>query len=205
LTDCAQGGSAYTSSEHADAGEVAKAAFDDDSRTKWLATESAAWLRYQAAAPCAARFYTLTSADDEPARDPKEWVVEGSNDGDTWIALDQRQHQNFAFRHQTRVYQLSKDAAFQNYRLRFTANHGDPELQLAEVEFLSVRGEGAIAQPSAATQTQPALPQDESLFTRLVTRLDCSVSTPGSHKPLGSFGLLALALFALVLRRISRS
>ena len=181
LNDCAQGGTVSASLEYRDAGEVASAAFDDDSRTKWLATEASAWLRYQAKSACAARFYTLTSADDEPARDPKEWALEGSNDGETWAVLDERHNEDFAFRHQTRVFALQKPGPFQSYRLRVTANHGDGKLQLAELELLSVRGESMPAQADAAAEThgQPC---------------GCSVAAPGSR---AGVPLLLLALLLL--------
>jgi len=46
--------------------------------------------------------YTVTSANDEPGRDPKSWQLEGSNDeGATWTAVDTQTDQTFANRFQT--------------------------------------------------------------------------------------------------------
>jgi predicted alpha-1,2-mannosidase len=196
LSDCAQGGTARASLDNAEWGEVAGAAFDDDSRTKWLAKDAAAWLSYKVPSACAARFYTLTSADDEPARDPKEWTLEGSNDGDTWVALDQRHNEDFGFRHQTRVFELPKPAAYQSYRLRVTANHGDPKLQLAELELLRVRSD-RTPPPAAAA---PSLHQD-SLWCRLLKRCSCSVVAPGSA---GGFSWVPWLLLALAFCRRKR-
>jgi len=191
LSDCAQAGTASASLDNAESGEGPGAAFDDDSRTKWLATDAAAWLSYKMPSACAARFYTLTSADDEPARDPKEWTLEGSNDGDTWIALDQRHNEDFGFRHQTRVFELHQPAAYQSYRLRVTANHGDLRLQLAELELLRVRSD-RTAPPGAAA---PGLHQD-SFWCSLVKRCSCSCSVvaPGSVVGFPWFSWLLLAL-----------
>lgn len=191
LTDCAQGGAASASSENAENDESARAAFDDDSRTKWLATAPSASLRYLGPGSCVARFYTLTSANDEPARDPKEWLLEASNDGgETWIVLDERHNEAFPFRFQTRVFELPQPAAYRSYRLRIIANYGDPYTQLAEVEFLSVRGQGAARAPT----TRPV--GSESAMNMFVCwvakRCNCSVVAPGATSARSPLVLLAL-------------
>lgn len=195
LEDCAQGGAARASSEHHEAGEVASAAFDDDSRTKWLAQSSSAWLSYQAEGACVARFYTLTSADDEPARDPKEWTLEGSNDEQRWVVLDQRHNEDFAFRHQTRVFRLQRLGTFRSYRLRITANHGDPMVQLAELELLRNRAQRRPPEPDAAASAA----HEDSLWCELAKRCSCSVAAPGA-----AHGTPAWLLLLCALRRRTR-
>jgi hypothetical protein len=179
LTDCAQGGSASASSQNTESGDLAQGAFDDDSRTKWVATAPEAWLQYLSPGSCVARFYTLTSAGDEPASDPKEWIVEGSNDGgETWAVLDERHNEQFRFRFQTRVFELRTPAAYRSYRLRIGANYGDPYTQLAEVEFLSVRGQGAkAAEGERPVASESAL---KVWVCRLAKRCHCSVVAPGA-------------------------
>jgi hypothetical protein len=193
LTDCAQAGNASASSENSEFDEVAKGAFDDDSRTKWVALAPSAWLQYMSPGSCSARFYTLTSANDEPARDPKEWLLEGSNDGgETWAVLDQRHNEQFRFRFQTRVFELPHPGAYRSYRLRVNANYGDPYTQLAEVELLSVRGQGAKAAPLERDVAS------ESAFKiwicKIAKRCNCSVTAPGAVLHHGAwlwFALLA--------------
>jgi hypothetical protein len=38
--------------------------------------------------------FAITSANDAPARDPKNWEFQGSNDGATWTTLDSRNGQS---------------------------------------------------------------------------------------------------------------
>ena len=56
--------------------------------------------------------YSLTSANDAPARDPKDFTLQGSNDGTTWTDLDSRtghelqravRHQHLRFANTTAV------------------------------------------------------------------------------------------------------
>ena len=83
--DCAQGGSASSSADNASAGETAAQAFDDDSATKWLTHEAQGYLQYQFAngESHSIDMYTVTSAADEPERDPVDWTLSSSHDGTT--------------------------------------------------------------------------------------------------------------------------
>ena len=137
--DRARGGSAHASAENSAAGEVVANAFDDDSATKWLARENHAFLEYRFARAerHAIDMYTLTSANDEPARDPHDWTLSGSDDGVSWSVLDTRRAERFAWRQETRVFSVARPAPFHMYRLTVARNHGAPFTQLAEVELLS--------------------------------------------------------------------
>lgn len=110
---------------------------DRDSSTKWYASGSG---RPTPAAPVHAIYtldaattvtgYSLTSADDRPARDPRAWTVLGSNsptaaahaDDPSWTALDTESGQSFDTRHQTDFYAVGAPRAYRYYQLRVTAN-----------------------------------------------------------------------------------
>jgi hypothetical protein len=203
MTDCAQGGVPSASSENPDNNELAQHAFDDDSRSKWLAQASSAWLRYQLSSECPIRFYTLTSANDEAARDPKDWVLEGSNDGTNWSKLDERQNENFTYRFQTRVFQLNNDVAFSQYRLSIRANHGGPQTQLSELELLQARDSSAIVvQPKAAQADEGEAP---SVWSRVGDHLGCAVIPQRLGRGWrGALPLVAAVLIALAFRRRAR-
>ncbi len=65
------------------------------------------------------RRYALTSANDFPQRDPRDWRLLASNDGGkTWVTLDTRKGEVFSERHQRRVFQLTNQQAFNIYRLQ---------------------------------------------------------------------------------------
>lgn len=95
------------------------------------------WLRYDFGAGKARTInrYTMTSADDVPGRDPKDWQFQGSNDGSTWATLDTRSDQSFACRFQTVPYGIATPGAYRYYRLNVTANHGAEVTQLSELGF----------------------------------------------------------------------
>jgi hypothetical protein len=137
--DRARGGSASASAENSSGGEVAAKAFDDDSATKWLVREDHGFLEYRfaSAEKHAIDMYTLTSANDEPGRDPTDWTLSGSNDGASWFALDTRQAQSFEWRQQTRVFAVAQPVPYNVYRLTIERNHGAPMTQLGEIELLS--------------------------------------------------------------------
>jgi len=65
------------------------------------------------------RQYALTSANDFPQRDPRDWRLLASNDGGrTWVTLDVRTGEVFSERHQRRVFSLANRQAFNVYRLQ---------------------------------------------------------------------------------------
>ncbi|NUS10021.1 MAG: alpha-1,2-mannosidase [Streptomyces sp.] len=108
----------------------------DHQRSKWLVFEDAAHLDFTLARPAAVASYSLTSANDFPDRDPRDWTLHGSHDGRTWAPLDTRRGETFAGRFETREFHLRAGArAYRHYRLDITRNGGASETQLAQVRF----------------------------------------------------------------------
>ncbi|HEU4424365.1 MAG TPA: ThuA domain-containing protein, partial [Pilimelia sp.] len=106
---------------------------DGDPSTKWLAFAPTGWVAYELASPATVTSYALTSANDAPGRDPKDWVLQGSADGQTWSDVDRRTGQTFPERFQTRRFTVATPGEFKHYRLNITANAGDPIVQLADL------------------------------------------------------------------------
>ena len=87
--------------------------------------------------------YTLTTGNDNPSRDPKNWTFQGCTgtcpiDGTTgWVTLDTQTNQFAgAARYQTNSYKFSNITGYEKYRLRFTANNGATNrFQLAEIQI----------------------------------------------------------------------
>ena len=129
------GGTAAASSSNSPSGEEKEKAFDASSTTKWLIFASSGWIQYQFGnnASHAISSYTITSANDFQARDPKNWTLIGSNDGTNWTTIDTRSNQSFANRFMTKTYTVSSTSAYKYYRLNVTANNGGAELQIAEI------------------------------------------------------------------------
>ncbi|MGW0781401.1 alpha-1,2-mannosidase [Streptomyces sp. NPDC002913] len=109
------------------------------SGSKWLAGARQAWVEFGFDAPVVLTSYTLASANDFPDRDPRDWFLYGSSDGDSWTQLDARTGQDFARRFQARTFRVTGDAApFTRYRLDITGNGGADEIQLSGVRFAGV-------------------------------------------------------------------
>ncbi|WP_432840179.1 LamG-like jellyroll fold domain-containing protein [Dactylosporangium sp. CA-092794] len=112
--------------------EVAVNLKDGNPSTKWLAFARSGWVAYQLAKPVAVVSYLLTSANDAPGRDPRDFTLQGSNDGNAWTDLDPRTGQTFTGRLATNTYTFTNTTAYGYYRLNITANSGEPLVQLAE-------------------------------------------------------------------------
>ncbi len=78
-------------------------AFDNIPGSKWLdfadqnPSTRASWIQYQYAEnqQYVLTSYTITSGDDNPMRDPKDWTISGSNDGVNFTAIDTRSDEFF--------------------------------------------------------------------------------------------------------------
>ncbi|GLW34239.1 GH92 family glycosyl hydrolase [Actinoplanes regularis] len=127
-------------------GEGKAQAFDGDKGTKWLTFAATGWIQAQLKQPQAVTSYALTSANDVPGRDPTDWELLGSDNGNDWTVVDAQTGQTFARRGQTREYPVASPKAYLHYRLNVTANGGEPIVQLGELE---------LADPAVATPAPP--------------------------------------------------
>ncbi|MHB9025933.1 MAG: alpha-L-fucosidase [Armatimonadota bacterium] len=139
----AVGGAAAASAANGEAQGAAKA-FDGVLATKWFNPAAVTgWLQYQFAdgTTWAITQYSLRSAEDVPERDPKDWQLQASNDGVAWVTLDEQREQSFPKRHVVKRYVITNQTAYGYYRVKITANHGAPGVQLSEIQLLSYAAE----------------------------------------------------------------
>ncbi|WP_431875013.1 GH92 family glycosyl hydrolase [Amycolatopsis sacchari] len=106
---------------------------DDTSRTQLTFTSPPVVEFTVDGPPRPVELYTLTSGTHGS---PTAWVLEGSEDGQTWQVLDERAGETFRWHRQTRPFALTAPAAFPRYRLRITAFSGR-RLSLAQWELLA--------------------------------------------------------------------
>ncbi len=134
--------------------EVMANAFDDDLTTKWLdfanahpATRSS-WIQYQYANNLqqVVTNYTLTSGNDaasNPARNPMNWRLLGSNNGGTnWTTLDIQTNQSFTASEQTLAWNIATPGAYNIYRLQIDSVSNAPaanSVQLDEIQLLGAQ------------------------------------------------------------------
>jgi predicted alpha-1,2-mannosidase len=127
------------SDENTGGGETKENLVDLLPSSKWLGFEPTAWIEFDTDEPVKVSTYALTSANDFAARDPRDWTLKGSADGENWTVLDSRSDETFAERFQTRTFDIgapSEVTAYAHYRLEITKNNGAPDItQLADVQF----------------------------------------------------------------------
>jgi hypothetical protein len=131
----------YKSGEYTNNNQTADKAFDNSIATKWLVESNRGYVGASCAAgPRAVRVYSLTSAEDIPGRDPKNWTLDGSNNGTSWSSIASGSGY-FTNRNETRAWLASNAPPFGAFRLNISTNHGGAEIQLAELrlyEFVPV-------------------------------------------------------------------
>jgi outer membrane protein assembly factor BamB len=121
--------------------EGAVHAFDGEADTKWLDFSPAgSWIQYDfRKAPRVVTAYAITSANDGPERDPRDWQLKGSNDGKTWSTLDSRRGELWSQRLQKRSFTCKNTEAYRYYRLSISAVRDVAAadcVQIGEIEFL---------------------------------------------------------------------
>jgi M6 family metalloprotease-like protein len=126
--------------------------FDNYNETSYGLDRADGWVQFQTTARAILTGYALVSASDSPERDPHNWTLQGSNDGNTWLTLDTRTGITFANRGQTLSYTFANSTAYSYYRLSI-ANPGGSGLQLAELAlygFMPVAVSGVAVAPHSA-------------------------------------------------------
>ncbi|ESQ32337.1 hypothetical protein EUTSA_v10003714mg [Eutrema salsugineum] len=136
-------GSVLASGEELPSG-IATAAFDGIQESKWEEPNGAkgCWIVYKTLYNQVQQLiaYELMSANDAPERDPKDWVLEGSNDGgSTWHVLDKQTNQVFEERFQRKSYKITSPGIQANiFRFRFLCGrdvNSTSRLQLGSIDL----------------------------------------------------------------------
>jgi len=126
-------------------GQTVAESVDGKTETKWCVEHGGRFpITWQMAMPAARKLpvatYTLTSAEDVPERDPKDWRFLGSQDGEHWNLLDERKDEAiWPGRNAEKSFAFANSTAYAYYRFEFLATHNAPHFQLSEIAL----GDGA--------------------------------------------------------------
>jgi hypothetical protein len=124
-------------------GHFPEFAFDNNIFEKWLhAVSEDAYIGYVFNGPTVVSRYKVTSADDVPERDPRNWQLQGSENGVDWITLDVENEHIFDDRFQEKTFLIDSPAAYTHYRFFVKNNYGDIATQIGELEFIGVDTDG---------------------------------------------------------------
>lgn len=117
-------------------------AFDNSLSTKWLhAVAEDAFIGYHFPTGVVVNYYVITSADDMPERDPRNWEFQGSMNGTEWVSLDQQTDHMFDRRFERRGFLFANTTPYLHYRLYVHQNSGDIATQIQELEIVGLSAE----------------------------------------------------------------
>lgn len=120
--------------------------FDGNLQTKYCVPDPAPTIAWRMTEPTEISSYTLTTANDLPARDPKSWVLEGSNDESEWTIVDNVENGGLPEeRFGTREFFCDSPAKYRYYRLAIRENKGEGITQFSEITLRSGISEAARA------------------------------------------------------------
>lgn len=111
---------------------------DNNLSTKYLAFNYTSSLYVQLAFSTAKKLdaYKITSGNDAPERDPRNWTLQGSNDGNNWTVIDTRSNESFSGRTETRTFNLASQANYSYYRWNISSINGANLIQVTEWRLL---------------------------------------------------------------------
>ena len=153
INDIAENHVSITDNGHtANAQETSERLFDGNNNTKWYSLagtsgtkqEFPCWVMIDPGKAIEISGYTLVSGNDMPDRDPKDWKLLASDDGESWTEIDSQSDQSFDSRNAEYTYKLNDNASYRYYRFEVSAvkssNPAGTGLQLSELVFLDASG-----------------------------------------------------------------
>lgn len=93
----------------------------------------------------AAVSYLIASGNDEPGRDPTDWTLYGSADGNDYVQLDAQSGITFSARQEKKTFQFENTTAYRYYKLTVTKNNGDSMTQFSELQLADSEQSGETA------------------------------------------------------------
>lgn len=115
--------------------------FDGKTSTKFLTNHPSGAIWFALKEPSVVNTYELASANDEPGRDPKSWVLYGSRNGSDWTVLDERKGETFTGRFQTKKFSFDNTLSYEWYKLEVKENCGAGMLQFSSLELYYSEGD----------------------------------------------------------------
>lgn len=121
------------------ANEGSSKVIDGDRNSKFLTFDyhEGFWMQQDFEGQVSINAYTMTSGNDAPERDPYNWALAGSNDGENWEVVHAISEAEFGGRNTVTIYQLDSDETYSSFRLSITDNAGETTLmQISEWRLL---------------------------------------------------------------------
>ncbi len=115
------------------AGYEAANLFSDSSRG-WEISGQQGWVGYELTGnPLKCKAYKMTAARAWLDRAPKDWTLDGSEDGQTWTLLDIQKNQQWAEKSPTELFDVNCPRAYRYFRWTILNNAGGPSVVLQKI------------------------------------------------------------------------
>ncbi len=158
--------------------------FDGNTNTKFLTESTTSEVYFKLVKGAIIDSFKIASANDEPARDPRDITLYGSNDGSGWEEIYSVSDIGFSKRYEEITYNIPNNTQiYQWYRLSVTKNNGSGNM--TQYSELALYGESKDTQP----QDTPKV-GDSPMST---LRAAGPGSTWGSYSSVGWTGFGALS------------
>ena len=126
-------------------GETVEMLFDNNVETKYLVRDVYSWVEIKTNRFTKLNGYTITSANDAPSRDPRDWRLRAWNrETERWDVLHSvTDNPVWERRFMTRVWNIDNESWYDRYRLYITGINGDTQglMQMAELQLFGEVGE----------------------------------------------------------------
>ncbi len=123
-------------------GEKITKLIDNDVNTKYLVGAVESWIEISSNTLSNVTAYTITSADDAPTRDPRNWELLGWDEtAENWVILHTvEDNPSWPDFFTPKSWSFTNTKWFSTYRLNITEINGDPQnlMQMAELEILTM-------------------------------------------------------------------
>lgn len=111
--------------------------------SKWLdnggvpSTTNPSWIQIKLPEEVIVNAITVTSANDVPDRDPEDFNIQGSNNGNDWTTITSWSGQSWVNRFEKKMLSFINTNSYSYYRINTTKNKGNISMtQISEIELL---------------------------------------------------------------------
>lgn len=109
---------------------------DGNELTNWVDMSTSSWVSFSYFPGTIWNKYEITSAENSPEKDPKDWTLKGSLNGSDWTTIDTQSGQSFSERFQIKSYLFKSSTNYKYYKWEISANNGSTEsIQVAEFKL----------------------------------------------------------------------
>jgi len=132
----------YTAQDHkTSVNENVQKLFDGNPSTKYFADGHAGAkefiIEWDYNKPLPTRSYSITTGNDSQGRDPKDWILSASNDGENFKMIDTVSGFQNAGRTETRTFDLDVPGSYKYFKLTVTAlNSANQAIQMSELKVI---------------------------------------------------------------------